>query len=153
MGSKKEKKKKEKKQSSDEEENNSEELSDNEITEQSLQSPREGDQVDTVTSKGTISRDISDQERQESTQLDSPKELSKSQKKRLRKRERKAEKRKREQNEDQESGVSTYRFDEEDDTSIKQDSADGVEKIRKKKKKRRSSHQMVFEITFYTDPV
>ncbi len=71
----------------------------------------------------------------------------------MRKRERKAEKRKREQNEDQESGVSTYRFDEEDNTSIKQDSADGVEKIRKKKKKRRSSHQMVFEITFCTDPV
>ncbi len=154
------KKKKEKKQSSDEKENNSKEFSDNEITEQSLQSPREGDQVDTATSKGTISRDKANQDgskglkgRQESTQLDSPKELSKSQKKRLRKRERKAEKRKREQNEDQESGVATYRFDKEDDTSIKQDSADGAEKIRKKKKQRRSSHQTVFEITFYTDPV
>jgi hypothetical protein len=129
------KKKKQKKQSPDEEENNSEELSDNEITEQSRQSPREGDQVDTITSKGTIRRDIADQERQESTQLDSPKELSKSQKKRFWKREKKAEKRKREQSEDQESGVPTDRFDEEDDTSIKEDSADGVEKIRKKKKK------------------
>ena len=132
------KKKIEKKQSSDEEENNTEELGDNEITEQSLQSPREDDQVDTVTSKGTIRRDIADQDRQESTQLDSHKELSKSQKKCLRKREKKAEKRKREQSKDQESGVSTNRFDEENDTSIKEDSADGVEKIRKKKKKQSS---------------
>jgi hypothetical protein len=114
-------------------------LGDNKITGQSLQSPREDDQVDTVTSKGTIRRDIADQERQESTQLDSPKKLTKSQKKRLRKREKKAEKRKREQSEDQESGVSTNRFDKEDDTSIKEDSADGVEKIRKKKKKKKQS--------------
>jgi len=64
----------------------------------------------------------------------------------LRKREKKAEKRKREQSEDQESGVSTNRFDEEDDTSIKEDSADGVETV--SMKKRRSSQLMVFEITF-----
>jgi hypothetical protein len=114
-------------------------LSDNEITGQSLQGPREDDQVDTKTSTGTIRRDIADQERQESTQLDNPKELTKSQKKRLWKREKKAEKRKREQSEDQESGVLTNRFDEVDNTSIEEDSADGVEKRRKKKKKR-SSH-------------
>ncbi len=54
----------------------------------------------------------------------------------MRKREKKAEKRKREQNEDQEKGVTSYRFDKENDTSIKQDSADGVEKRRKKKKKK-----------------
>jgi hypothetical protein len=115
------KKKKEKKQSPDEEEVNSKELSDNEITGQSLQGTREDDQVD--------------QERQETTQHDNPKELTKSQRKRLRKKEKKAEKRKREQSEDQESEVSTNRFDKEDDTSIKGDSADGVEERRKKKKK------------------
>jgi hypothetical protein len=123
------KKKKEKKKSPDEEEVNSKELSDNKITGQSLQGTREDDQVDQV-----------DQERQETTQHDSPKELTKSQRKRLRKKEKKAEKRKREQSEDQESEVSTNRFDKEDDTSMKGDSADGVEERRKKKKKRRSSH-------------
>ena len=61
-------------------------------SEQSLQSPREGDQVDILTSKGTISKEIADQDgskglkgRQKSTQLNSPnkvgEELSKSQKK------------------------------------------------------------------------
>ena len=108
------------------------------------QSPREGDQVDIPTSKGTISGDKADQDgskglkgRQESTQLDSPKELSKSQKKRQRKKEKKAEKRKREQEEDQESGVASNRFDKQDDTNIEQDSADGVEKRRKKKRKKK----------------
>ncbi len=130
---------------SDEEENHSEEeFSDIEYTEQSLQSPREGDQVDIPTSKGTISGDKADQDgskglkgRQESTQVDSPKKLSKSKKKQLRKKEKKAEKRKREREEDQESGDTSNRFDEQDNTSIKQDSADGVEKRRQKKKKKK----------------
>ena len=79
------KKKKEKKESPDEEEVNSKELSYDEITGLSLQGTREDDQ---------------DQERQETTQHDSPKELTKSQRKRLRKKEKRAEKRKREQSED-----------------------------------------------------
>ncbi len=79
---------------------------------------------------------------QEPTQLDSHKELTKSQKKCLRKK----QKRKREQEENQKSGVASNRFDEEDDTSIKEDSADGVETV--SMKKRRSSQLMVFEITF-----
>jgi hypothetical protein len=33
------------------------------------------------------------------------------------------------------------------------DSAEEVDKRRKKRRKGRSSHQMVFEFTFYTDPV
>ncbi len=53
----------------------------------------------------------------------------------------KEDKRKREQEEDQESGDASNRFNEQDVTSIDQDSADGVEKGRKKKRKRRSSHQ------------
>ena len=92
---------------------------------------KEDDQVDTETSKGTIRKDIADQERQESTQPDSPKELTKSQKKRLWKK----EKRKRDQEENQKSGVASNRSDKEDDTSIKEDSADGVENGRMKKKK------------------
>ena len=117
-----EKRKKKKKQSSDEEENNSEELSDDKIPGQSVHGTREDDQV-------------ADQERQEPTQLDSHKELTKSQKKRLRKK----QKRKREQEENQKSGVASNRFDEEDYTSIKEESADGVETVSMKKKKRRSS--------------
>ena len=109
-----EKRKKKKKQSSDEEENNSEELSDDKIPGQSVHGTREDDQV-------------ADQEMKESTQL------TKSQKKRLRKK----EKRKREQEENQKSGVASNRFDEEDDTSIKEDSADGVETVSKKKKKKK----------------
>ncbi len=95
-------------------------MSDNKITGQSLQGTREDDQV-------------ADQERQESTQLDSHKELTKSQKKRLQKK----QKRKREQEENQKSGVATNRFDKEDDTSIQEDSADGVETVRMKKKKKK----------------
>ncbi len=56
---------------------NSEEFSDIKYTEQSLQIPREGDQVDTATSKGAISRDKANQDsseglkgRQGSTQLE-----------------------------------------------------------------------------------
>ncbi len=48
------------------------------------------------------------------------------------------DKRNREQGEDQESGDTSNRFDEQGNTSIDQDSADGV-KTGKKKRKRRSS--------------
>ena len=127
-------------------------------SEQSLQSPREGDQVDILTSKGTISKEIADQDgskglkgRQESTQLDSPKELSKSQKKRLQKKEKKAEKRKREQEEDQESGDASNRFDEQDDTNIDRDSADRVKNRRKKKKKKKKQSSDKEEISVNKD--
>ncbi len=115
-------------------------------SEQSLQSPREGDQVDILKSKGTVGKEQPDKDgsgglevRQESTQLDSPykvgEELSKSQRTQLWKKEKKREKRKREQEEDQESGDASNRFDKQEDTNIEWDSADGVDKRRKKKKK------------------
>ena len=140
-------------------------LEETQESEQSLQSPREGDQVDILQSKGTVGEEQPDQDgsgglevRQESQQLDSPDKsgedtLSKSQRTRFRKKERKREKRKREQEEDQESGHASNRFNQEEDTNIGLDSTEGVDERRKKKRIRRRSHQMVFEITFYIDPV
>ncbi len=49
------------------------------------------------------------------------------------------DKRKREQEEDQDSGEAYKIFDEQDNTSIDQDSADGVEKEKKKKKEKKQS--------------
>jgi hypothetical protein len=96
--------------------------------------------------------------RQESQQLDSSDKrgedtLSKSQRKQWRKKEREREKRKREHEKEQESGHTSNRFNQEENTIIGLDSAEWVNKRRKKKKKKRRSHQMVFELTLYTDLV
>ncbi len=89
-------------------------------SEQSLQSPREGDQVDILKSKGTVGKEKAEQDgsrglkvMQESTQLDSldkvGEDLTKSQRTRLQKKEKNAEKRKGEQEVDQESRDTSNR--------------------------------------------
>jgi hypothetical protein len=120
-------------------------LEETQESEQSLQSPREGDQDDILQSKGMVGDEQPDQDghgglevRQESQQLDSPDKrgeetLSKSQRKRWRKKEREREKRKREHEEEQESGHASNRFNQEEDTNIGLDSAEEVDKRRKKK--------------------
>ena len=118
-------------------------------SEQSLQSPKEGDQQDILQSKGAVGKEQPNQDgsgglevMQESQQLDSPDKsgeelLSKSQRKRLWKKEREREKRKREHKEEQESGQASNRFNQEKDTNIGLDSAEGVDKTRNKKKKKK----------------
>ena len=129
-----------------------------------MQSPREGDQVDIQKIKGTVGKEQPDKDgsgglkvRQESTQLDSPhkvgEELSKKVKgndcrKRRRTERRERGSRKRTRRVETHSTDSTNK-----ETPILNGTQQmGSFKEERKRRKRRSGHQMVFELTFYTDP-